>query len=148
MRVTWGPAHKLPPEYRPAKSQWTWGQPGPSSQTGMPSPLQETQVNHMKVTKAIKNINCMKAMQTFVFFQLNYLEAWTTCHHPPSIRGHCCLWLHLSYLPDKSPATKVEMIGVFLALTRARNEKSRPSRAIAKIMRGSGNMEPRRLSQG
>lgn len=38
-------------------------------------------------------------------------------------------------------------MGVFLSLTRARNEKSRPSRAIAKIMRGSGNMEPRRLSQ-
>lgn len=53
-----------------------------------------------------------------------------------------------SYVPDKSPATKVETMGVFLSLTRARNEKSRPSRAIAKIMRGSGNMEPRRLSQG
>ena len=51
------------------------------------------------------------------------------------------------YVPDKSPATKVEKMGVFLSLTRARHEKSRPSRAIAKIMRGSGNMEPRRLSQ-
>lgn len=38
-------------------------------------------------------------------------------------------------------------MGVFLSLTRARNEKSRPSRAIAKIIRGSGNMEPRRLSR-
>lgn len=55
--------------------------------------------------------------------------------------------LGLAYLPDKSPAIMVEMMGVFLSLTRARNEKSRPSRAIAKIIRGSGNMEPRRLSR-
>lgn len=52
------------------------------------------------------------------------------------------------YLPDSSPATTVATMGVFLSLTRARSEKSRPSRAIAKIMRGRGNMEPRRLTAG
>lgn len=44
-----------------------------------------------------------------------------------------------------TPAAMVDMMGVFLSLTRARNEKSRPSRAMAKIIRGRGNMEPSRL---
>lgn len=37
--------------------------------------------------------------------------------------------------------------GDFLSLTRDRKEKSRPSRAMAKMMRGSGNMEPNRLGR-
>lgn len=36
-------------------------------------------------------------------------------------------------------------MGDFLSLTRARKEKSRPSRAMAKMIRGRGNMEPSRL---
>lgn len=39
----------------------------------------------------------------------------------------------------------VAMTGVFLSLTRDRKVKIRPSFAMAKIMRGSGNMEPSRL---
>ena len=44
-----------------------------------------------------------------------------------------------------APAAMVDMMGVLLSLTRARYEKSRPSRAMAKIIRGRGNMEPSRL---
>lgn len=36
-------------------------------------------------------------------------------------------------------------MGVFLSLTRDKKLKIRPSFAMAKIMRGRGNMEPRRL---
>jgi hypothetical protein len=43
------------------------------------------------------------------------------------------------------PDAMVELIGDFLSLTLARKEKRRPSRAMAKIIRGRGNMEPRRL---
>lgn len=50
-----------------------------------------------------------------------------------------------SILPDISPATTVDVTGDFLSLIRARKEKSRPSRAMAKMIRGSGNMEPSRL---
>lgn len=39
----------------------------------------------------------------------------------------------------------VAKTGVFLSLTRDRKVKIRPSFAMAKIMRGSGNMEPSRL---
>lgn len=39
----------------------------------------------------------------------------------------------------------MEVMGDFLSLTRARKEKSRPSRAMAKMIRGRGNMEPSRL---
>lgn len=70
------------------------------------------------------------------------------CEFATIHKGRCCLQPRFSYLPDIRPATKVEMMGVFLALTRARKEKSRPSRAIAKIIRGRGNMEPRRLTGG
>lgn len=36
-------------------------------------------------------------------------------------------------------------MGDFLSLMRARKEKSRPSRAMAKMIRGRGNMEPNKL---
>lgn len=39
----------------------------------------------------------------------------------------------------------VAMTGDFLSLTRDRKVKIRPSLAMAKIMRGSGNMDPSRL---
>lgn len=42
----------------------------------------------------------------------------------------------------------MEVTGDFLSLTRARKEKSRPSRAMAKMIRGRGNMEPNRLGVG
>lgn len=51
----------------------------------------------------------------------------------------------LSVLPDITPAATVDVMGDFLSLMRARKEKSRPSRAIAKMIRGRGNMEPNRL---
>lgn len=41
--ITWGPRHRQPPKCRPAKYQWTWGQPGLSGQTGKPWQLQDTQ---------------------------------------------------------------------------------------------------------
>lgn len=44
-----------------------------------------------------------------------------------------------------TPAAKVDVMGAFLSLTWAKKEKSRPSRDMAKMMRGRGNMEPNRL---
>jgi len=41
----------------------------------------------------------------------------------------------------------VDVMGDFLLLTWDRKEKSRPSRAMAKMIRGRGNMEPNRLGE-
>lgn len=51
----------------------------------------------------------------------------------------------ISILPDITPAVTVDVTGDFLSLIRARKEKRRPSRAMAKMIRGRGNMEPSRL---
>lgn len=51
----------------------------------------------------------------------------------------------LLVLPDITPAVTVAFMGDFLSLMWARKEKSRPSRAMAKIIRGRGNIEPKRL---
>lgn len=48
-------------------------------------------------------------------------------------------------LPDITPAVTVDVIGDFLSLMWAKKENSRPSRAMAKIIRGRGNIEPNRL---
>lgn len=50
-----------------------------------------------------------------------------------------------SVLPDMTPAAMVDVMGDFLSLMWDRKEKRRPSRAMAKIIRGRGNMEPNRL---
>ena len=50
-----------------------------------------------------------------------------------------------SFLPDITPAVTVDITGDFLSLIRARKEKSMPSLAMAKMIRGKGNMEPSRL---
>lgn len=39
----------------------------------------------------------------------------------------------------------MDVMGDFLSLTWDRKENSRPSRAMAKMIRGRGNMEPNRL---
>lgn len=51
-------------------------------------------------------------------------------------------------LPAMTPEARVDTTGVFFSLTRARNEKSRPSLAMAKIIRGRGNKDPKRLIMG
>lgn len=51
----------------------------------------------------------------------------------------------LSVLPDITPAAMVDVMGDFLSLMWDRKEKRRPSRAMAKMIRGRGNMEPNRL---
>lgn len=43
------------------------------------------------------------------------------------------------------PAAMVDVMGDFLSLMWDRKEKRRPSRAMAKMIRGRGNMEPNRL---
>lgn len=61
----------------------------------------------------------------------------------------CFLIVHsLVILPDITPAVTVDVMGDFLSLTWARKEKSSPSRAMAKMIRGRGNMDPNRLGGG
>lgn len=52
---------------------------------------------------------------------------------------------YLCLLPDIMPAAMVDVMGDFLSLMWDRKEKRRPSRAMAKMIRGRGNMEPNRL---
>lgn len=48
-------------------------------------------------------------------------------------------------LPAIAPAATVDVTGDFLSLMLAKKEKSRPSCAMARMIRGRGNMEPNRL---
>lgn len=84
---------------------------------------------------------CISLHHTCTLSLLSNAKYMITSHLPP----HPNFSRSIFVLPDITPAATVEVMGAFLLLTRARKEKSRPSRAMAKMIRGRGNMEPNRL---
>lgn len=84
------------------------------------------------------------AFSSLLWSTIGTIGSWSSYTCPLS--SLCLLNINpLFNLPDIIPAATVDVMGDFLSLTRARNEKSRPSRAMAKMIRGRGNMEPSRL---
>lgn len=156
-QLTWAPGHRQPLRCRPAASRLTSGPPGPSGQTGRPWLLKITR--RRKRTSSRRRWKKKKMRRGWGGWvggekqkKIIYLPILTftvdTLDFVFTPRHSSFPWTPPVFiLPDMTPAVTVAVIGDFLSLTWDRKEKSRPSRAMAKMIRGRGNMEPSRLER-
>lgn len=119
IRTTWGPTRRQPPGCRPAMCRWTWGQRGPSGQTGKPSQLQDTRGGKHRVSqtmdffKLIQKVkNAQSTFTTVLYFKiihtfeiqhcLNYYSTAPITLPPSSLqlKGTVCFWAS-SRLPTR-----------------------------------------------